>query len=31
MPGETNLSILLKNIQPILHEDEYGFCTFSKI
>ncbi len=29
MSGETNLSILLKNMNPILHKMEYVFCTFS--
>jgi hypothetical protein len=27
MPGETNLSLLLKSIQPILREGEYVFCS----
>ena len=27
MTGETNLSILLKNIKPFLNEGEYVFCT----
>ena len=29
MPGETNLSILIKNMQPILNEGQYVFCTIS--
>lgn len=27
MPGETNLSVLLKSMQPILREGEYVFCS----
>ena len=27
MQGETNLSLLLKSIQPILREGEYVFCS----
>lgn len=27
MVGETDLSILLKSMQPILHEGEYVFCS----
>jgi len=30
MIGESNLDILLKNINPILHKDSYVFLTFSK-
>jgi uncharacterized protein len=29
MQGETNLSILIKNMQPILNEGQYIFCTVS--
>ena len=31
MQGETNLSILLKNMQPTLHAGEYVFCTTNNI
>ena len=31
MQGETNLSILLKNMQPTLHTGEYVFCTTNNI
>ena len=27
MAGETNLSILIKNMQPILNEGQYVFCS----
>ena len=27
MPGETNLSTLIRSMQPILAENEYVFCT----
>jgi hypothetical protein len=27
MPGEANLSILLKSMKPVLNEGEYVFCT----
>jgi hypothetical protein len=30
MPGETNLSLLLKSIQPILQEGEYVFCSIDR-
>ena len=30
MPGETNLSLLLKSIQPILREGEYVFCSIDR-
>ena len=30
MPGETNLSLLLKSIQPILREGEYVFCPIDR-
>jgi uncharacterized protein len=29
MQGETNLSILIKTMQPILNEGQYVFCTVS--
>jgi uncharacterized protein len=29
MQGETNLSNLIKNMQPILNEGQYVFCTVS--
>jgi len=29
MSGETNLTVLLKNMQPILHKEMYVFCTTS--
>jgi uncharacterized protein len=29
MQGETNLSILIKNMKPILNEGQYIFCTVS--
>jgi uncharacterized protein len=29
MQGETNLSILIKNMQPILNEGQYIFCSVS--
>jgi len=28
MPGETDLEKLLKNMEPVLNEGEYVFCTF---
>ena len=31
MTGETNLSTLLKNMTPILHEGDYVYCTISDI
>lgn len=31
MPGETDLSILLKNIKPELHEGDYVFCSVGDI
>ena len=31
MAAETNLQILLKSMNPILHEGEYVFCTLEKI
>ena len=31
MQGETNLAILLKNMQPTLHAGEYVFCTTNNI
>ena len=27
MSGETNLFVLLQNMQPILHDEEYVFCS----
>lgn len=27
MPGETNLAILLRSLEPVLHPDEFVFCT----
>ena len=27
MPGETNLSIILKSLAPVLNHGEYTFCT----
>jgi uncharacterized protein len=27
MPSETNLSVLIKNMQPLLNEGQYVFCT----
>lgn len=27
MPGEPNLSVLLKSMQPILRDEEYVFCS----
>ena len=27
MPGETNLSVLLRSMQPVLREGEYVFCS----
>ena len=30
MTGETNLSVLLKSMQPMLHEGEYVFCSISQ-
>ena len=30
MSGETDLNRLLKSIQPILHPEEYIFCTLSE-
>jgi hypothetical protein len=30
MSGETNLSLLLKSIQPILREGEYVFCSIDR-
>lgn len=29
MSGETNLALLLKNMQPILNEGQYVFCSVS--
>lgn len=29
MSGETNLSIILKNLQPILHAGEYVYCKIN--
>jgi uncharacterized protein len=29
--GEINLQILLKNMEPILHQGEYVFCTVSAL
>lgn len=29
MSGEINLAILLKNMQPVLNEGDYVFCTVS--
>lgn len=29
MTGETNLDILLKSMNPILHPEEYVFCTIN--
>ena len=29
MPGEKNLSVLLKSLQPILHQGEFVFCIIS--
>ncbi|HEV7622298.1 MAG TPA: ACT domain-containing protein [Flavisolibacter sp.] len=29
MPGETNLAVLLKNIEPLLNAGEYVFCTIN--
>lgn len=31
MPGESNLSVLLKSMQPKLHEGEYVFCTLPNL
>jgi hypothetical protein len=31
MSGETNLDVLLKNMQPCLNEGEYVFCTVDEI
>ena len=31
MQGETNLSILLKNMKPTLHAGEYVFCTTNNV
>ena len=31
MQGETNLSILLKNMQPTSHVGEYVFCTTNNV
>ena len=31
MPGETDLSILLKNIKPELHQGDYVFCSVGDI
>jgi len=29
MPGEKNLSVLLKSMQPILHQGEFVFCIIN--
>ena len=31
MPGETDLTVLLKNIKPVLHEGEFVFCSVTDI
>jgi hypothetical protein len=31
MPGETNLTTLLKNMTPTLNEGDYVFCTVSNL
>jgi hypothetical protein len=31
MSGETNLTTLLKNMTPVLNEDDYVYCTISSI
>ena len=31
MGGETNLSVLIKNMQPVLNEGQYVFSSISKI
>jgi hypothetical protein len=31
MPGETDLTVLLKNMKPVLHEGEYVFCSVTNI
>jgi hypothetical protein len=31
MPGEKDLSILLKNMEPVLHEGDYVFCTVTDL
>jgi uncharacterized protein len=31
MVGETNLSVLIKNMQPLLHEGVYVFCSVSRL
>lgn len=31
MGGETNLALLLKNIQPVLHEGDYVFCITGEL
>ena len=27
MPGETNLTLLLRSLEPVLHPDEFVFCA----
>jgi uncharacterized protein len=27
MPGETNLALLLRTLEPVLHPDEFVFCS----
>ncbi|WP_183577155.1 ACT domain-containing protein [Mucilaginibacter sp. X5P1] len=31
MSGETDLSTLLKNMTPLLHDGDYAFCTISSL
>lgn len=31
MPGETDLTVLLKNMKPVLHEGEFVFCSVTNI
>jgi len=31
MSGETNLELLLKNINPVLEKGDYVFCTVSNL
>jgi hypothetical protein len=31
MPGETDLTVLLKNMKPVLHEGEFVFCSVTDI
>ena len=31
MPGETDLTVLLKNMKPVLQEGEYVFCSVTNI